>query len=102
MSDTLRITERGGYVCVQIRLQPRASRNVFAGITGDSLKIRLTSPPVDDRANRQLIEFLSDALGFPAGRITLLSGHKSRSKLVGFKGTSKEELSLALHNILYN
>jgi len=102
VSDAFRITERGEYTCIQVRLQPRASRNGFAGVTGDSLKIRLTSPPIDDRANRQLIEFLSEELDFPASRIALLSGQKSRSKVVGFKGISKEELSLALHNILYN
>ncbi len=102
MSDTFRITERGEYICIQVRLQPRASRNGFGGVSGDSIRVRLTSPPIDDRANRQLIEFLSDELDFPASRIVLLSGQKSRSKVVGFKGISKEELSHALHNILYN
>ncbi len=102
MSETLRITEQGEYVCVQVRLQPRASRNGFAGLSGDSLKIRLTSPPIDDRANRQLIQFLAEELDLPPSRIVLLGGHKSRSKVVGFKGITRDELTRAFHNILYN
>ena len=102
MSETPRITEQGEYVCIQVRLQPRASRNGFAGLSGDSLKIRLTSPPIDDRANRQLVQFLSDELDLPPSRIVLLSGQKSRSKTVGFRGISRDELLRTLHNILYN
>jgi len=102
VSETLRITEQGDYVCIQVRLQPRASRNGFAGISGDSLKIRLTSPPIDDRANRQLIHFLAEELDLTPSRVVLLSGQKSRSKVVGFKGITREELARTLHNILYN
>ena len=56
----MQITEKDGAVSFTVRVQPRASRDEIAGEYQDGLKIRLTAPPVDDRAN----EALAQAAGF--------------------------------------
>ncbi len=102
MSDVLKITTQGEFSCIQVHLQPRASRNEVVGVVEQGLKIRLSAPPVDDRANRQLVEFLAETLDLPRRDVVLLHGQKSRSKTVGFKGIAAEDLVRRLHNILYN
>ncbi len=102
MTDALKITTQGEFSCIQVHLQPRASRNEVVGVVEQGLKIRLNAPPVDDRANRQLVEFLAETLDMPRRDVVLLHGQKSRFKTVGFKGISAEVLSRRFHNILYN
>jgi hypothetical protein len=63
-------------------LQPRASRDEFAGLHGEALKIRLTAPPVEGRANAQLLAFLAEAFGVAKSRVSLESGELNRHKRV--------------------
>lgn len=66
-----------------IRVTPRASRNEIAGILSDgTVKIRLTSPPVEGKANDALINFLADVLDVPKSRIDIVAGETGRDKLV--------------------
>lgn len=65
-----------------IRLQPRASKNELLGQQGGFFKIRLTSPPIENRANAQLITFLAELFAVPASQVTLLSGNAGRNKRV--------------------
>jgi uncharacterized protein (TIGR00251 family) len=88
----LRLFRRGDRLCFSVHLQPRASRNEVAGFTGEALKVRLTSPPVDDRANRQLREFLAQLLAAPVSNVEIVQGHKSRNKTVAVKGVSQAVL----------
>ncbi|MSM38097.1 MAG: YggU family protein [Geobacter sp.] len=69
-------------VCFVVHVQPRASRTEICGLQGDELKVRLTSPPVDDAANRQLAEFIAKSLGLAKSRVTIVAGTKSRHKTV--------------------
>lgn len=77
-------------------MQPRASSNALAGLQGDQLKLRLTTPPVDGKANKAVITFLAKICHLPKSAFTLKSGHQSRSKTLL---VSSIELS-ALHHIL--
>ncbi|MET1080414.1 MAG: DUF167 family protein [Pseudomonas sp.] len=61
-------------------LQPKASDDAFAGLQGERLKIRLTSPPVDGKANAHLLVFLAKAFGVAKSRISLESGELNRHK----------------------
>ncbi|GAA3665594.1 hypothetical protein GCM10022237_27070 [Nocardioides ginsengisoli] len=68
-----------------VRVQPGASRTGPAGptgVAGDELKIRLASPPVDGRANDELVRWLAKELGVPRSAVTLLRGQTSRSKVL--------------------
>jgi uncharacterized protein (TIGR00251 family) len=65
-----------------IHLQPGAAQDALAGTHGDRLKIRITAPPVNGRANGHLIRFLAAQFGVPRNQVELLAGHGSRSKRV--------------------
>ncbi len=90
------LTEKGGCIFINIHLQPRASKNEIAGIHGDSIKLRLTSPPVDGAANSHVIEFFAKKLGVQKSKITIVSGEKSRHKTLRVAGITLEEAVTAL------
>jgi len=70
-----------------VRVIPRANRNELVEILPDgTLKIRLTAPPVEGRANQALIEFLAKALDIPRSMIEIVAGQKGRNKLVAILG----------------
>jgi uncharacterized protein (TIGR00251 family) len=68
-------------VC-RLRIVPRARVTAFAGTHGDRLKIRVGAPPLDGRANAELIAFLARQFGVPRRRIRLAAGDTSRDKTV--------------------
>ncbi|MBX3046536.1 MAG: YggU family protein [Anaerolineales bacterium] len=73
---------RGG-AALAIRVTPRASRNEIVEILPDNtIKVRLTAPPVDGKANEALIEFLSKVLSVARSRIEIVAGETGRDKLV--------------------
>lgn len=90
---------RSDHLCITVRVQPRASANRIVGLFDGALKVQLTSPPVEDRANRQLVKFLSKTLGIPSAHVEIVSGEKSRTKTVAFKGISIEQLRSALTSL---
>lgn len=66
-----------------VRVTPRASRNEIVEMLADgTIKVRLAAPPVDDEANRALIEFLADILGVPKSRLDIVAGATGRDKLI--------------------
>lgn len=71
-----------GNLILDIRVQPRASRDEIAGILGERLKIRLTAPPVDGKANQILLKFLANLCAVNKSQVTLLSGLSGRNKRV--------------------
>jgi hypothetical protein len=70
----------GNDLILQLRIQPRASRDEFAGIIGDRLKVRLTAPPLEGRANDHLIAFLAQAFDVPQRQVHLEQGAAGRHK----------------------
>lgn len=65
---------------LRCRLQPRASKDEIVGLQGDRLKIRITAPPVDGKANQHLIALVSRWFGTPKSAISLLQGETGRQK----------------------
>jgi len=86
----MQITEKDGVVSFTVRVQPRASRDEFAGEYQDALKIRLTAPPVDDRANTALCKLLAARLKVPLSAVRIASGERSRHKRVEIRGVTAE------------
>lgn len=66
----------------KIRVQPRSSRNMIAGLLGDALKVKLTAPPVEGAANAMCIEFLSRCLGVSRSAVEIRAGHTGRIKQI--------------------
>ncbi len=79
-----------------LRVHPGARRNAVTGTHDNALKVSLTTPPTDGRANEALLRFLADTLHLPKARVTLLSGAASRSKTVRVTGMSAAEVEAAL------
>ena len=65
-----------------LRIQPRASRDEIVGPHGEQLKVRITAPPVDGKANAHLTAFLAKQFRVPKSRVTLVSGDTGRDKRV--------------------
>lgn len=70
----------GADLLLTLRIQPRASRDELAGPLGEALKVRITAPPVDGKANVHLVAFLARTFGVAKGDVVLESGAGSRTK----------------------
>ena len=75
-----------------VRVQPRARRNAIMGEIGNALKLALTAPPVEGRANEACIEFLTEFLKVPRSSVTIAAGETSRNKVISIAGMSADEL----------
>ncbi|OGT72962.1 MAG: YggU family protein [Gammaproteobacteria bacterium RIFCSPLOWO2_02_FULL_57_10] len=64
------------------RLQPKASEDGFAEISAGRIKIRITAPPIDGKANKHLIRFLARQFKVPQDNVTIMSGDNSRQKRI--------------------
>lgn len=76
------------------RLQPRASKDEFVGIQDDLLKIRIKAPPVDNKANLYLIQFLAKQFKVPKKQIQIISGETHRNKRILIENPSRIPESL--------
>lgn len=71
---------QAGDLLLNVYVQPRASSDEIVGLHGNALKIRITAPPVDSKANKHLIKYLAGLLKIPASKIELISGANQRNK----------------------
>ena len=81
---------------LNVRVHPGARKNAVGGVHAGAVKISLTTPPVDGRANDALIAFVAELLRVPRGRVRLVSGMTSRSKVLRITGKSAAEVRAAL------
>jgi uncharacterized protein (TIGR00251 family) len=81
---------------LQVKLQPRASRNEIGEPLGDELRVKVTAPPVDAAANEALLRLLADHLGCPRNHVALIRGQTSRHKTLKLYGLTAEEVLLKL------
>ena len=77
---------------VTVKVTPRASKNAVLGAAVDWLRVALTAPPVDGKANEAARRFLAEALGLPRTAVTLLSGQTARLKRFAVAGLTPETL----------
>jgi uncharacterized protein (TIGR00251 family) len=83
-------------VSFAVKVQPRARKNAITGVVGDALKLALTAPPVDGRANEACIEFFAKLLEVPRSSVTIASGETSRNKVIRVAGLSADEVQRRL------
>ncbi len=82
---------------LSVRVQPRlASRNEVAGLVGETLKIRLTAPPVEGEANDACLAFLAKLLDLAPSRLAIIQGARSRTKVIRITGLTKNEVHARL------
>lgn len=88
----IELTEQTNAVVFAVRVQPRASRNAVEGEWQGALKVRLTAPPVDDKANAALCVFLAEQLNIPRSAVRILAGERSRNKRVAVRGVTVKQI----------
>jgi uncharacterized protein len=91
------IRESGGGVTFAVKVHPRAKKNAIAGELGDALKVALTAPPIEGKANEACIEFFSNLLEVPRSSVTIAAGQTSRNKIIRVAGLSAAELEKRLN-----
>jgi len=89
----MEIREGDGQTIFAVRVAPRASRDAIEGEYQGALKVRLTAPPLDGRANEALRRLLAESLNVPVSAVRIVAGEKSRTKRVAVAGVSRAQVS---------
>ena len=75
-----------------VKVQPRARKNAITGTVGDALKLALTAPPIEGRANQAVIDFFAELFQIPRSSVTIASGARGRRKVIRVKDVSKQAI----------
>jgi len=89
----------GEMLILSVRVQPKASSDEIVGpcadaLGGESLKVRITAPPVDGKANAHLIKLLAKAFGVAKSRVSVVAGDSGRQKRVNINGPMQLPMSI--------
>ena len=84
------IRERHDGVSFAVRVRPRANRDGITGEVGDALKVSLTTPAIEGRANEACVEFFATLLKVPRSSVTIASGASGRNKVIRIAGVTAE------------
>ena len=79
-----------------VRVQPRAKKNAVVGEIGEAVKIALTAPPVEGKANEACIAFLAQLLAVPRSSVTIAAGETSRNKVIRVSGVTAAQVEARL------
>jgi len=79
-------------VTFAVKVHPRAKKNAITGEVGDALKVALTAPPVDGKANAACMEFFAKLLNVPRSSVTIASGQSSRNKVIRVAGVTAQQV----------
>ncbi len=90
------IREDESAVTFAVKIHPRAKKNAITGEIGDALKVSLTAPPVEGRANQACIEFFAKLLKVPRSSVTIASGQGSRNKVICVAGVTAQQVRARL------
>ncbi len=82
-----------------VKIHPRAKKNAITGVIGDALKLSLTAPPVEGKANAACIAFLAEVLNVPRSSVTIAAGETSRNKIIRVSGLSAAEIERRLSGL---
>jgi len=75
-----------------VKVHPRAKKNAITGELGDALKVALTAPPVEGKANEACIEFFAVLLRVPRSSVTIASGQTNRRKVIRVAGLTSQQV----------
>ena len=87
-------------VTTRVQLQPKSSRDEIVGFHGGRLKIKITAPPVDGKANKKLIEFLSKTLGVSKSSVEIIKGISSKLKTLAIHGINQKDFDAVINKYL--
>jgi uncharacterized protein len=84
----------------QVKVHPRARKSAITGVVGEALKLALTAPPVEGRANEACIEYFAEFLNVARSSVTIAAGESSRQKLIRVAGLSAAQVEAKLRAVL--
>lgn len=87
----------GARTRVRLRVSPGARKTELAGRHGDAWKVRVSAPPEDGRANGAALDLLAELVGLPRRALTIVSGQRSRDKVVEMAGIDGAEAERRLN-----
>jgi|SRR3954469_2709367 uncharacterized protein (TIGR00251 family) len=90
------LNSSGDSITFSVKLHPRAKKNAITGTVGDALKLSLTAPPVDGKANEACIRFFAELFGIPKANVSIASGATSRTKIIRVSGVAENLILAAL------
>ena len=96
----IRVHESAKGVSFAVKVHPRARKNQITGVVGEALKLALTAPPLEGKANEAVIEFFADFFDIPRSSVTIASGETSRNKVIRIPGISAEAVRRRLEEVL--
>jgi len=94
------VSFKNGVIGIRILAQPKAKESKIIGLDNGMVKVTLAAPPVDGKANKQLLRFLAAFFGIKQKEIKLVSGANSRQKVCVIGDLSRKELELKLNQHL--
>ena len=81
---------------LKIHLLPRASRDEICGLQGDAIKVKVTAPPIEGKANMALQKFIAKKLHLASSQVEIMAGQRSREKILRISGVTQEDVEKAL------
>ncbi len=87
---------RGNAITIRVKVHPRAKKNAITGTVGNAVKLALTSPPVDGKANEACIRFFAELFGVPRSAVTIVSGETNRTKIIQIVQISRDQAEMLL------
>jgi uncharacterized protein (TIGR00251 family) len=85
-------TNSSGAATFAVKIHPRAKQSAITGEIGDALKVSLTAPPVDGKANAACIVFFAKLLKVPRSSVTIAAGQTSRNKVIRVAGLTAQQV----------
>lgn len=89
-----------GHLSITVKIQPRAAANAWNGLNGDHFRVRIAAPPVDGKANDELVSFIATLFGVSRSRVELVSGDSARIKRIRILNPTKLPPDIAPHKSL--
>ena len=93
----IEINEKNGAVIFKIRAQPRAAKTEMVGEYSGALKLRIAAPPVDGKANDEVVKFFSKLFEVPNRNVEIVSGESSRDKIIRILNVSMARVQTLLN-----
>lgn len=94
------IHQSGDAVTFAVRVHPKARRDGISGVVGESLKLDLTAPPIQGKANDACVRFFAEFLKVPRSSVTIAAGTSSRNKAIRVRGVSAAEVERAFAGVM--
>ena len=85
---------------LEIKVTPNAGRSEITGWKDGALRVKIAAPPEKGKGNKELIDFLSGALGVRKSAISIVGGRTGRSKTIAVEGMSREEIVNRIQEII--